>query len=94
MKTPMQLETAIDWLLNNLPERYKNAMLTTCKEEIKGAKELFKTQIINAVDYGAERFGELGEEYYNHTYKQYGLDDEARDILNNYKGGHPEMKEI
>jgi hypothetical protein len=39
-------------------------------------------------------YNDFIEEYYDPTYKQYGLDEEARELLNNYKGGHPEMKEI
>jgi hypothetical protein len=29
-----------------------------------------KEQIIDAVNYGAERFGDIAEEYYNQTYNQ------------------------
>jgi hypothetical protein len=32
--------TAIEWLLENLPIRYKNAILNDCIEQIKEAKEM------------------------------------------------------
>jgi len=40
------MKTAIDWLLNNLPERYRNAMLNTCQEEIKQARQKEREQMI------------------------------------------------
>jgi len=40
------METAIDYLLNSLPERYRNAMFNTCQEEIKQAKEKEKEYMV------------------------------------------------
>lgn len=45
-------------------------VISTIMNKAKNKLEKEKKQIINAVDYGAERFGELGEEYYNETYNQ------------------------
>jgi len=73
--------TAVDWLLENLPLRYKNAMLNTCQEEINKAKAMEKEQIIDAFEDGYEscdldeafeinRKLASGELYYNKTYNQ------------------------
>ena len=73
--------TAVDWLLENLPLRYKNAMLNTCQEEINKAKAMEKEQIITAFEDGYEscdldeafeinRKLASGELYYNKTYNQ------------------------
>jgi hypothetical protein len=40
------METAIDWLLNSLPERFRNAMLNTCQEEINQARQKEREQMI------------------------------------------------
>ena len=73
--------TAVDWLLENLPLRYKNAILNTCQEEINQAKAMEKEQIIDAFEDGYEscdldeafeinRKLASGELYYNKTYNQ------------------------
>jgi hypothetical protein len=36
----MAQQTAIEWLVNNLPERFKNAIINTCAEEIEQAKQV------------------------------------------------------
>jgi hypothetical protein len=65
-------ETALTWFLNNLPERFKNAIHNTCQEEIKKAKEVEKIQITTAVEYGCSDWGsgKDAEEYYNQQYNQ------------------------
>ena len=73
--------TAVDWLLENLPLRYKNAILNTCQEEINQAKAMEKEQIITAFEDGYKscdldeafeinRKLASGELYYNKTYNQ------------------------
>jgi len=62
--------TAVDWLLENLPLRYKNAMLNTCQEEINKAKAMEKEQICNAYTDGLEGPYLGAEEYYNQIYNQ------------------------
>jgi len=73
--------TAVDWLLENLPLRYKNAILNTCQEEINQAKAMEKEQIIDAFEVGYEscdideafeinRKLASGELHYNKTYNQ------------------------
>jgi len=73
--------TAVDWLLENLPLRYKNAILNTCQEEINQAKVVEKEQIIDAFEVGYKscdideafeinRKLASGELYYNKTYNQ------------------------
>ncbi len=55
-----------------------------------------KEQIIDAYENGNRIKDEFynPKEYYNQTYNQYIIDDEAMELLNNYKGGHPDIKEI
>ena len=73
--------TAVDWLLENLPLRYKNAILNTCQEEINQAKAMEKEQIITAFEDGYKscdldeafeinRKLASGELHYNKTYNQ------------------------
>ena len=68
----MKKHTAIDWLLESLPIRYKNAIMNTCQEEVEKSREMFKEQIIEAACYdpflGDMDRGE-GEYYYKHTYE-------------------------
>lgn len=33
-------QTAVDWFINNLPERFKNAIINTCQKEITNAKQM------------------------------------------------------
>jgi hypothetical protein len=41
-----QSMTAVEWLVDNLPERFKNAIINTCIEEIKQANRMEKEQMI------------------------------------------------
>ena len=67
-------ETAIDWFLNNLPQRFKNALVNICQEEIKQAKEKERQHIIEARRNGflttIRVDGRTHEEYYDQTYSQ------------------------
>ena len=67
------MQTSLDWFLENLPERFKYALLNTCEEGIKKAKQKEKEQIINTY-WGAYREGQISSdmtanEYYNQNYK-------------------------
>ena len=66
------MQTSLDWFLENLPERFKYALLNTCEEGIKKAKQKEKEQIIEAVEFGLSNADTTidGEEYYNQTYNQ------------------------
>ena len=66
------MQTSLDWLLENLPERFKYALLNTCEEGIKKAKQKDKEQIIN-IYWDAYKEGQISsdvtaEEYYNEKY--------------------------
>lgn len=76
-------QTAIKWLLNNIPERYKNAFLNDCKEEIEQAKAMEEEQIKKTFNDGIKQGyanyidTEWGrdndytpEQYYNETYNK------------------------
>ena len=67
--------------------------LNIAKEHLDKEKEQIIDAYYGKID-GVLGYREEGEEYYNQTYMQHGLDNEARDMLNNYKGGHPDIKEI
>lgn len=36
--------TSVEWLISNLPLRYKNAIINDCKEEIQQAKQMEEEQ--------------------------------------------------
>lgn len=67
-------ETSLDWFLNNLPQRLKNALDNTCQAEIKQAKDKERQQIIDARMNGylttIRVDGRTHEEYYDQTYNQ------------------------
>jgi hypothetical protein len=56
-------QTTVEWLLEKLTETHTNA---EWKAIIKQAKEMEKQQIIDAYALG---YDELGEQYYNKTFK-------------------------
>jgi hypothetical protein len=62
-------QTAVEWLVNNLPQRFKNIMLITGDKIIEQAKQMEKEQIINAYEKGAEESWDA-EKYYNETYNK------------------------
>ena len=67
------MQTSLDWFLENLPERFKYALLNTCEEGIKKAKQKDKEQIINTY-WDAYKEGQISsdvtaDEYYNQNYK-------------------------
>jgi hypothetical protein len=68
----MEQQTAVEWFMDNIPTRFKNAILNECSEEIEKAKQMEKEQIIKAVDsnfsYNNNGYPTLGEQYYNETY--------------------------
>jgi hypothetical protein len=50
----MAQQTAVEYLLSNLPNRFRNAILNECSEEIEKAKEMEKEQIRKAYNIGYE----------------------------------------
>jgi hypothetical protein len=62
----MKEQTAVEWLMDNIPTRFKNALLDMCKAEIEQAKEMEKEQIVKAYESLEHRHG---ENYYNKTFK-------------------------
>ena len=69
----MAQQTAVGWFINNIPNRFRNAILNTCSKEIDQANKMFEQQIEDAVNYGDQR-GKIAtyrtaEQYYNETYK-------------------------
>ena len=75
------MQTSLDWFLENLPERFKYALLNTCEEGIKKAKQKEKEQIIDAhlegwsdaYDYiysDSNEQARQAEDYFDETYNQ------------------------
>ena len=75
----MKQQTAMGWLIDNMPIRFKNALLNECASEIEQAKQMEKEQIVGAYLEG-DRNGftryksnnveqRTSEQYYNETYK-------------------------
>jgi hypothetical protein len=63
-------QTAVEWLVEQLPMRIKNSMMG----EIEQAKQMEKDQICEAYAIGGSPLlgpWEFGEDYYNKTYKQH-----------------------
>jgi hypothetical protein len=57
-------QTAVEWLVEQLPMRIKNNMMG----EIEQAKEMEKEQIIKAYE-NMNSMAMYGEQYYNETYE-------------------------
>ena len=61
------MKTAVEWLVEQLPERMKNYL----NDSIQEAKEMEKEQIIDAYYYdpNCNQIKDDGEQYYNETFK-------------------------
>jgi hypothetical protein len=69
----MAQQTAVDWLVNNLPQRFKNIMLITGDKIIEQAKAMEKEQISEAYRQSVEEDVwnnplRTGDEYYDEKY--------------------------
>lgn len=65
--------TAVEILIDNLPERFKNAIINTCVEEIEQAKQIEQDQIAIAYETGwvngdLKKSPSRGSDYYSKTY--------------------------
>jgi hypothetical protein len=71
-----RVQTAVEWLVNNLPQRFKNIMLITGDKIIEQAKAMEKEQIINTYLNACARltpygnYNDSAEQYYNETYNK------------------------
>jgi hypothetical protein len=66
--------TSIEWLIENLPERFKNAIINTCAEEIEHSKAMEMEKIIRAYEVGwkngsLKKAPSFGIDYYNNINK-------------------------
>jgi Tfp pilus assembly protein PilF len=59
------MKTAVEWMVEQLPERMKNYL----NDSIQEAKEMEKEQIIKAYEYTAVGTSNYGEQYYQETFK-------------------------
>jgi len=62
-------QTAVDWLDSNLihtPQSQEDFRYNA--ETFERAKIIEKQQILDAVDYGTEKFGDVAKQYYNEQY--------------------------
>jgi len=70
----MNKQTAVEWLIDNLPQRFKNAMLMDSKEIVEQAKAMEKEQLITSWHNGYDNQSPMideencGDNYYNETY--------------------------
>jgi len=62
----MAQQTAVEYLLSQLPNKYQQRYKLNEKGVIKKAKEMEKEQIIEAYCKGDDNIG--AEQYYNETY--------------------------
>lgn len=63
-------QTSVEWLIENLPQRFKNSIINTCTKEIEQAKELEMQKIIKAYEAGwkngtLKKAPSFGIDYYN-----------------------------
>lgn len=86
-------QTAIAWLIDNLPIRFKNALLNSCAEEIKEAEERYKNSIATAWHDGnmlgrngwvLEEYS-TGEGYYENTYGPPQGQSQGQNVLDSEK---------
>ena len=63
--------TAVEWFKENISHMIHSYDETELEDLFQQAKEMEKEQIIDACNYGD--FEELGEQYYNKTYKKNNL---------------------
>jgi hypothetical protein len=64
----MKEQTAVEWFMDNIPTRFKNALLDMCKAEIEQANKMFEEQVIDA--YETSHISMMtAEQYYNETYE-------------------------
>jgi hypothetical protein len=69
-------QTPIDWFLDNIPIRYKNALLNDCKEEIEKSRKMQKEQIVdsynvgtvNGLNYPESQYPLTGDQYFDEIY--------------------------
>lgn len=55
------MNTSIDWFIESLPERFKNAILNTCQEEIEIARAVEKQRMTDAIMYSLDEDGHTGD---------------------------------
>lgn len=61
--------TGVGWLVNKLMKESTGYIsLDALASYTEQALEMEKQQIIDAVNYGAEKFGDISEQYYEETY--------------------------
>lgn len=61
--------TAVEWLVNKLMKESTGYIsIDALVSYTEQALEMEKEQIKDAVNYGAEKFGDISEHYYNETY--------------------------
>jgi uncharacterized protein YycO len=70
----MKQQTAVEWLVNEIAEKYNFRFATYYGQEIQQAKAMFQQQIIDAykvdVDEYPTQLSERAEQYYNQTFKK------------------------
>lgn len=73
----MKANSSVDWFIDNLPERFKNAILNTCQEEIELARAIEKRRVIDAIIYSLDEDGHTGDwkirfanDYYTQHYEK------------------------
>jgi len=74
MKRMENKQTAVEWLVDNLPQRFKNAMLISGSEIIEDAKAMEQLEIYTAYETGwvngdLKKAPRFGKDYYNEKYK-------------------------
>lgn len=69
-----RVQTAVEWLIENLPQRFSNALKNECTDIIEQAKQMEKRQMLDAIvnnQNGLLRRKTIleAEQYYKETYE-------------------------
>ena len=54
-------QTALNWFLENIPNRFKNAFINNCSELIEIAKEMEEKQLKEGMMYSLDEDGHTGD---------------------------------
>lgn len=57
----MRANSSVDWFIDNLPKRFKNAILNSCQEEIELARAIERRRVLDAIMYSLDEDGHTGD---------------------------------
>lgn len=72
--TPFENQTALEWFLENLPQRYKNALMNDFRYGVEKAKIMEREQLskISTKQSELEKWKEIENDYHTSEYPPFG----------------------